>query len=404
MAWQDDLLPASLGGVAFGVNKHTAKGGLRLAKHEFPGGDVGLVHNLGQKLSAGTIDAFVLGEGYMRGRDALLAAVRSGKPSTLVHPWLGQKTVLIEDWTLSETTEEGGYCVVALEWIEVPQAPPLAQADALAQAQTCIGVAGLEVKSDFAQGMRYADELQPKRLAILDVVRTGLDALQNALQFLRLPGEVAQPLLASLWQIRGDLDGLLRSPQSYAQALRSLLGAVADADFAPQQRARVVLRLADGVGAGAASLPNAVADKTDVLRTAPAVIEQRLRERLALLASAQIAIARVYDSAGQTQAYQTTGQVRAVMAALTQGLERQLHRASGSSPAVFQALVALRTTVIAVLQQQLQALRSDAKDVVVQPLPSVVLAHRYQMDEAVFNANNRVRHPLFVQGEVLYAE
>jgi hypothetical protein len=37
---------------------------------------------------------------------------------------------------------------------------------------------------------------------------------------------------------------------------------------------------------------------------------------------------------------------------------------------------------------------------VVSPLPSTVLAHRLQIDEAVLIARNGVQHPLFVRGRV----
>ena len=61
MSWIDKLQPASIGGVSIKVDGADDKGGLRLAKHEYPGADVGFVENLGQKLRGTKVDAYLIG-------------------------------------------------------------------------------------------------------------------------------------------------------------------------------------------------------------------------------------------------------------------------------------------------------------------------------------------------------
>jgi BioD-like phosphotransacetylase family protein len=65
---------------------------------------------------------------------------------------------------------------------------------------------------------------------------------------------------------------------------------------------------------------------------------------------------------------------------------------------VFQAAVAARVAVIEALNAQL--LDSVREREIYQAMPATVLAHRFEMDERIFNAVNHVRHPLFVSGVI----
>ena len=113
--------------------------------------------------------------------------------------------------------------------------------------------------------------------------------------------------------------------------------------------------------------------------------ESDLRSQLLLASAAQMALAD-YRSASDRDAA-----LASVLAAMDKMLPRM-------SDAVFQAALDCRATLIdALLAQQLEP--AQVRDIV-QPLPATLLAHRMEVDEAVFLVRNKVRHPLFVRGRV----
>jgi prophage DNA circulation protein len=65
---------------------------------------------------------------------------------------------------------------------------------------------------------------------------------------------------------------------------------------------------------------------------------------------------------------------------------------------VFQATLDCRATLIEALNAQNLA-PATGRDIV-SAMPSTVLAYRMEVDEAVFLARNKVRHPLFVRGHI----
>lgn len=70
----------------------------------------------------------------------------------------------------------------------------------------------------------------------------------------------------------------------------------------------------------------------------------------------------------------------------------------GMPDALFNAAADMRATVtIALLSQDL---RPTIIRQIANPLPVTLLAHRLQMDVDTFMARNKVRHPLFVSGDI----
>lgn len=108
MSWRDEYQPGSFRGVGFRTESHEHSGGRRAVVHEFPGRDEPMVEDQGRKARQFSIEVFVAGDAYFRDRDALVAVLNTAGPGTLVHPWLGAMQVSVLDWTLAESTDEGG--------------------------------------------------------------------------------------------------------------------------------------------------------------------------------------------------------------------------------------------------------------------------------------------------------
>lgn len=131
MTWRDDLQPASFRGVAFKVESSDTSGGRRLAEHEYPGRDVPFIEDLGRSAREFTLEAYVIGEDYFTGRDALIEALETAGAGELVHPYQGAKNVVVKaPFRMRETRGEGGMARFSITFMEVgEQENPTASVD-----------------------------------------------------------------------------------------------------------------------------------------------------------------------------------------------------------------------------------------------------------------------------------
>ncbi len=152
MAWLDDIQDASFRGVPFYVEKDSAKGGRRVANHQYPKRDKPYAEDLGRKQESYTLEAFTLGDTAIADRNRLLAALRAGGPGTLVHPTLGSLRVQVGDWALSEDlVGEMRRCRVTLTFFEAGDiATPTVTTDTSAQAGAAAGAATTGNQAVFA--------------------------------------------------------------------------------------------------------------------------------------------------------------------------------------------------------------------------------------------------------------
>jgi len=98
---RDDLLPglmpAMYRGVAFHVPDTSHEVGRRLAVTLFPGVDAAAFDDLGRHDGPVYVAGLLLGDDYVGQALALQAALQAPGPGTLLHPWLGEMTVVVAD-------------------------------------------------------------------------------------------------------------------------------------------------------------------------------------------------------------------------------------------------------------------------------------------------------------------
>ncbi len=112
------LQPASFRGVPFQVNAAGVEVGRRVQVHEYPQRDKPWTEDLGRATRAFTVDAFVIGEDYIRQANALIAAAEEEGPGTLVHPWLGSMQVSLKDLLRVNFDATLGQAVVSFSFVE----------------------------------------------------------------------------------------------------------------------------------------------------------------------------------------------------------------------------------------------------------------------------------------------
>lgn len=118
MAWRDKLKQASFRNVKFETEHHSIGGGRRVASHEYPNRDVPYVEDMGAKQRTFSLNAFVIGSDYMDRRDALIRVLEMKGPGLLVHPYLGSITVMVDTYSMEETSSEGGMARFSIDFIQ----------------------------------------------------------------------------------------------------------------------------------------------------------------------------------------------------------------------------------------------------------------------------------------------
>jgi len=78
--------------------------------HEYPQKDTPWAEDLGRRQRTWNVTGYVLGSGYMALRDRMISACEQSGDGILVHPYLGNLTVVCVSCNYTERDEEGGIC------------------------------------------------------------------------------------------------------------------------------------------------------------------------------------------------------------------------------------------------------------------------------------------------------
>jgi len=381
MSWKDRMATASFRDFEFRTDSHDAKGGRRLVVHQYPGAEVPDVEDLGGKSDEFRLNAYFLGEDYDLERNGFLAKLAEHGADWLMHPWRGKLWVRAHNWSVHESNDKGGFCTVAVDFVpgggSVQPTP-----DKVDKAFERIGNLRKAAQDNFALEPMAA----PSMTSMIAAVQGQLERMRDMIALASLPLTWMNQVRNVIDGLQGDMAALLALPAQYSAALGSLsdlLGSGADATgLADTARPRVVDALA-ALAKAPVTMPGGAADS-------PALHvnhkrEHELRCRLLLTSAAQVALAD----------YRCADDRDAVLACVVGALDQMM---PDMPDAVFQAAADCRAALIdALLAQNLEP--AVSRDVV-SPLPATLLAHRMEVDEDVFLAVNKVRHPLFVRGRV----
>jgi len=388
MSWLDRLTKADFDGFEFLTENHDAKSGKRLVVHEFPHSDEVEVERFGAKAKAFKLNAYFIGADYDLEVNGFTEKLAATSAVWLNHPWLGQLWVEAADWTRSESNDKGGYCVVSIDFVPGGRAPYEPTVDKVDVAFDRTAKLHDAIIEDFSLEPMSNDGLN----AFIADISQHLEGLRNVISLTTLPLTWANQVLNVIGGVKNDINVLMQVPGQYAAALGSFsnvlgLGAdTLDEDVASDTRVRAVARIT-----ATAINPPIIEASTNTAVTVSALYkintarESDLRSQMLVVAAANMAIAD-YDNANGRDA---------VLSNLLTAIDTLL---PSMSDAVFQAAVSARTALIDALLDQ--DLTPQVSRDIANPLPSVLLAHQMGIDEAVFIAQNNVRHPLFVVGRV----
>lgn len=392
MAWQDRYVPGSFRGVGFVTQRHEHPFGRAVDPHEYPESEAGWSEDLGRRLDRWSLTIFVIGDDYMTGRDALLAALKAPGAATLVHPYLGTFQAQFIDGRLTESTDEGGMARFEVEFVEpgivvtAQQAPDTQAASAEAADAT-----------DASATDRFADVFQASGEppfvddAAVSVIGSILSSVSGIAVTLGGAGVTLRAFQAGLSAL-GGAASLIGSPANLAAVVIGLVGALGALGSRPTKQ---VGALRSVIGAASALPPIAA---TTSSRAQQAINQQAIAD-LVILAAAGAAVRSAADAG-----FSSYDDAVALRDALGDDLDDQALAAAGrGNPALAADLDTLRRTMIADVTARGGSLAHLFSYTPSTVLPALVIAWQLYRDPtstieqaAEIVARNAIRHPGFV--------
>ena len=230
MTWRDNYRPASFRGVPFFVESADSTHGRRQAVHEHAQRDVPFTEDLGRKAREFSVSGYLIGLEYQAQRDELIKACETAGPGVLVHPYRGEMTVTCRGLGVSESSIEGGMCIVKLTFLEAGEASyPSAKVDTI----NAISAKGNAVTAAAEQSFVSEFLTTGFPAYVADSAATGLAELG---EFMAAPGlsfagdlQAASDFYAQAKGLASDAFGLVQQPLNMVSRIAGLLGSVRSA-------------------------------------------------------------------------------------------------------------------------------------------------------------------------------
>ena len=396
MAWREQLRTASFRGVPFHYRDAGGDFGRRLARHDYPGRDLSYHEDLGRKTREFTIRAFVLGPDYAAARDALIEAVETPGPGTLVHPYLGSLTVAVTAARLRESTAEGGAAEFDLSFEETGENRyPERGTDTAAAVDAASDEALIAVSTDFESAFGTAGKASWVGEQAQGLAGDALSDIGGAAGGLSGDASKSAALAKSLAAAKSDLAALAADPSKLAATVIGLISG--SADFGAGGRGLLAaLALLDEFGGDLAPQPETTATRRAAGANQTALVA--LVRRAAAVEAARASAGLVFASFDEAAATRDT------LAARLDGL--MLQAGDLGDDAAWRAMGALRAAMLRDLAARGSRLPRTVTVTPAATRPALALANdHYGADpDAVLDradeltSRNRVRHPLFVPG------
>lgn len=395
MSWRDNLRPASFRGVSFHVDAHDTSGGRRVVEHEFPLRDTPYNEDMGRRAKRFSVEAFVVGDDYMRARDALMRACDEPGPGELIHPYLGTLQVVCTGWSLQENKSEGRMARFSLSFVESGEAEfPSSATDYAARADMAADLAKNAAIADFARvfsinGM--PDFAVHDAIAVFEFAADAVRAAVGVVNSIKSGG-----INGIVTRFVGMVADNIGFPTRLATSFFSLVESVSslfesdDSISSPSYRAtRSMLALSRFDGGALTPIQTTTSTRRAQQANRDAIIG--LVRQAAIIEAARQAPSADYETLTDAT------DVRDAIAGVIDAIQED----PATVDETFAALTELRTVVIGGVPPVGEQLPDIATITPTVTIPSLVLAYDVHGDasrEPEIVARNRLRYPGFVPG------
>lgn len=404
MGWRDNYRAASFRGVPFFVESADSTHGRRQAVHEHAQRDVPYTEDLGRKAREFSVSGYLIGLDYQTQRDELIKACETAGPGVLVHPYRGEMTVTCRGLGLSESTNDGGMCIIKLTFLEAGEASyPSAKTDTV----NAITAKGNAVTAAAEKGF-VSDFLTNGFPAyVAESAATGLAELG---EFMAAPGlnfagdlQAASDFYQQAKGLASDAFSLVQQPQQMVSRITGLFGSIRSA-----------------FGSNAFSMLTNLFDRSPSSYSGSTATPSRRQQATNALAMnalvRQVAVAEAAKAAVVTQTTVTTGNgltqasstptiYDSYQAAIKvrEELVDRIDTESEATPVdeVYVTLSDLRTSVVQAVPNPEQDLARIVQYVPRETLPSLLVAYQIYGDAGRADeiaTRNNPRHPGFLMG------
>jgi prophage DNA circulation protein len=412
--WRQNMQPGSFRGVPFLATSSDLNFGRNAAVHEFPLGETPQAQDLGAKANRFALEIFVIGPTYMAQRDALISALTTPGPGTLIHPWQGSKTVqLVGEARCRESAAEGGMAVFNVTFAQTPaQSGTATTVDTGAVVATAASDVQTQASDSAVERLDVAGQPAFVQAGAVSVVGQLASALTAASNVAGAVGTSVYSLQAGILSLSEQALPLLSTPADLIGSVQTTLGQIAELADYPEDALSAMAGLmgfgspVDSTGGSfdlAAPLPAAVAAvtlPTPLTTTTSGQIEAAnqtaICQTVQALAAAQAAeIASGLTFSSYNQAAATRDQLAASID------DMAIAAAEAGDPDLWSSLSALRLAVIQDITARGASLARLYAYTPPTTLPALVIAYSLygdatQADDIV--ARNAIQHPLFVAG------
>lgn len=376
MSWREQLRPGSFRGAPFLIESHGYKGGRRIALHQYPDRDTPWAEDLGRQARRYSLELFVLGPDYMVARDALREALEQAGAGTLVHPYLGMRSVVVDgEFSLDETTREGGMARFRVPFAEAGEKlEPKAATDTASALGGSAAATQAVLADSFASAFSVAalpqwvsDAAVADQLSLVDQLRS------LATQITTVPSQLLDWLNQAA-TLSGGLAQLILSPAGLANEIVSLMAGIQHIATQPIAAVNVYGNLLDWVP-DSAPTPGYTPAREQVQANRSAL--QQLVQGAAVSAGASAVAATPAQSGATVQGFDSRDKSLGVRNQLTTAISDQQLSADAAS---YAALADLRVSLVRDMAQRAALLPRLVSFTPAAALPSVVIAWRLYAD------------------------
>ena len=225
----DQLLDASYKGVPFVVRREGEDGGKKAAVHEYPGTDRRFVEELGRRQPRFTIEAIVHGPNFVNDRRRLTQAITSAGEGVLIHPYLGELTVVCLDYSISTGQKAIGEVSFNLDFMisqgQQSLAPVVGDVQAVFEAASIARETTTAAAEDRLNPVSALDSAR----RIADRVNEQMDAIQDQVSSaVQPPTDALNEVTRRIGDFRNDMLSIVRTPGQLMIATRGVFNAFKD--------------------------------------------------------------------------------------------------------------------------------------------------------------------------------
>ena len=226
MSILEQTLPASFLGVPLVVLTASITGGIKHAKHEYPGGSNQIIENLGAKQPSFSFSAVIHNDpdtdNYKSKRNALLTILSSGSKGTLIHPIQGRvDNVKAIDWTLIEDFSSLGSASININFeIDLEQSVPTIAFNSQSQVDSARDASITILTTKLADN--FGSSIASNILDSVAQVNSLVEAFTEQTELFTVGSDKVDEFAEQLSNISENTVALVQAPLDLAQSVESL--------------------------------------------------------------------------------------------------------------------------------------------------------------------------------------